>query len=52
MAIFNTKRTINAEIRRYGPTIQKEITYKKAKAIASTYDDLLRIQWELINPFE
>lgn len=52
MAIFNTKRTINAEIRRYGPAIQKEITYKKAKAIAATYDDLLRIQWELINPFE
>ena len=52
MAIFNTKRTINAEIRRYGPAIQKEITYQKAKAIASSYNDLLRIQWELTNPFE
>lgn len=52
MAIFNTKRSINAEIRRYGPAIQKEITYKKAKAIATNYDDLLSIQWKLINPFE
>lgn len=52
MAIFNTSRELNAEIRRYGSVIQREITYKKAKAKAKSYDEMLTLQWAYINPFE
>ena len=52
MAIYNTKKSLNYEIRAYGETIQKAIVFDKAKTLAGTYEEMLDIYSNLIMEVE
>ena len=49
MAIFNTARSLNYEIRLYGESVQNVIVFGKARRATNDYDEKMEICERLIN---
>lgn len=49
MAIFNTARSLNYEIRLYGQSVQNVIVFGKAKRQSNDYDEKMEICERLLS---